>query len=263
MLSVCRRRHMRGRTEVIFFFKDVGIALGSGQVHLHSAAGFFRITLTDGAINSPMLPKSSFRNSGHFVGAAADLAQWRRDGFEHHDGKRILGSRGDCFMKADISIADPLIKKHVTLPSAAIHSQRIFLLPENCAHGFPICVGGFLGGQADQSQFEDFAEFDQRLGLLHESRSRKIFGIDKRGVIRLEDDSANLRLYADQLERFKRLDGFTNASAADGEFFGQLLFGGKSLARLDLTFFDEVKDVVDDLGSNGLLADQAVILQSN
>lgn len=82
-------------------------------------------------------------------------------------------------------------------------------------------------------------------------------------MIRLEHDGADFGLNADQLKRFERLDGFTNAGPADGELFGQLLFGGKSFAGLDLSFFNEVKNVVDYLGCNGLLTDQTVILQRN
>ena len=42
-----------------------------------------------------------------------------------------------------------------------------------------------------------------------------------------------------------------------------MLFRGKALARLDLSFFDEVKNVVDYLGGDGLLTNQAATLQSN
>ena len=70
---------------VLFLFEDVSVALGGSEVHLHSATGFFRAIFADGAINGPMLAKSSFGHTGHFVGAAADFTQWSGNGFEDHD----------------------------------------------------------------------------------------------------------------------------------------------------------------------------------
>jgi hypothetical protein len=81
-------------------------------------------------------------------------------------------------------------------------------------------------------------------------------------VVGFEHDGANFRLDTDELERFERLDGFTHTSAADGKFFGQLLFGGEAFAGLDLPFFNQVQNVIDNLGGDGLLANQAYILRA-
>src|ERR1700733_1546194 len=59
------------------------------------------------------------------------------------------------------------------------------------------------------------------------------------------------------MERFQRLDRFPYAGPADAKFFRQLFLGRQALARLHLFFFDEFKNIVDDLGGNRLSADQA------
>ena len=82
-------------------------------------------------------------------------------------------------------------------------------------------------------------------------------------MIRLKDDGADFWFHAYQLQGFERLHGFADASAAYRELFGQLLFRGKTFPGFDLSLFNEVQNVVDDLGCDGLLTDQAGILQRN
>jgi hypothetical protein len=63
------------------------------------------------------------------------------------------------------------------------------------------------------------------------------------------------------LQGFERLDSFTHAGAADGQFFSQVLFGGQAFAGFHVSVLDQIEDVLDDLGRDGLSANQAGTLQ--
>ena len=93
---------------------------------------------------------------------------------------------------------------------------------------------------------------------MHESRSRKILRIDQSDGRGFEDYCADLGPYADELERFQRLNSFAYACSTDRKLFRELLFRRQSLARLDLPFSDQIEDVGDYLGSNCLSSNQAV-----
>src|SRR5713101_1005691 len=100
-------------------------------------------------------------------------------------------------------------------------------------------------------------KLNQGVCLLHKGRGGKIFRVDQCDGRGFEDNCANLGTNADELERFKRLDGLAYAGSTDGKLLSQLLFRRQSLARLNLPSSDQVKNVSDYLGGNRLSANQA------
>jgi len=74
---------------------------------------------------------------------------------------------------------------------------------------------------------------------------------------RFKDDCADFRPHTNKLERLKRLDRFSDASPADLKLFRQLFFRRQAFARLDLPFSNEIENVINDLGGDGLSSNQA------